>query len=74
MDCVREEIFGPVMSVLTFTSEEEASTAPIIRLLGLVQAMTKDISRAHRLADALEAGNIWINSYNLIPLGSFWRH
>ena len=31
--------------------------------------MTKDISRAHRLADALEAGNIWVNSYNLIPPG-----
>jgi len=31
--------------------------------------MTKDISRAHRVADQIQAGNIWINSYNLLPPG-----
>jgi len=70
MDCVREEIFGPVMSVLTFASEEEAVRRANNTPFGLgAGIMTKDISRAHRLADALEAGNIWVNSYNLIPPG-----
>ena len=70
MDCVREEIFGPVMSVLTFTSEEEAVSRANNTPFGLgAGIMTKDISRAHRLADMLEAGNIWVNSYNLIPPG-----
>ncbi|MGB1625208.1 MAG: betaine-aldehyde dehydrogenase [Candidatus Puniceispirillaceae bacterium] len=70
MDCVREEIFGPVMSVLTFASEEEAVSRANNTPFGLgAGIMTRDISRAHRLADALEAGNIWVNSYNLIPPG-----
>ena len=70
MDCVREEIFGPVMSVLTFASEEEAVSRANNTPFGLgAGILTKDISRAHRLADALEAGNIWVNSYNLIPPG-----
>ena len=31
--------------------------------------MTQDLARAHRVADALESGNAWVNSYNLLPLG-----
>ena len=70
MDCVREEIFGPVMSVLTFEEEGEAIARANATRFGLgAGIMTRDLSRAHRVADALEAGNIWINSYNLIPPG-----
>ena len=70
MDCVREEIFGPVMSVLTFTDEAEAVRRANDTPFGLgAGIMTRDLSRAHRVADQLQAGNIWINSYNLIPPG-----
>ena len=70
MACVREEIFGPVMSVLTFHDEQEAVRRANDTPYGLgAGIMTKDVSRAHRLADALQAGNIWVNSYNLIPPG-----
>jgi betaine-aldehyde dehydrogenase len=70
MDCVREEIFGPVMSVLTFADETEAVRRANDTPFGLgAGIMTRDLSRAHRVADQLQAGNIWINSYNLIPPG-----
>ena len=68
MRIVREEIFGPVMAVLSFNSESEviyrANNTPFGLGAGI---MTADLSRAHRIADKLDVGNIWINSYNLIP-------
>ena len=68
MRIVREEIFGPVMSVLTFKTEEEAIARANDTEFGLGAGLiTSDLSRAHRVADALQAGNIWINTYNLIP-------
>lgn len=70
MACVTDEIFGPVMSVLTFTEESEAIRRANNTRFGLgAGIITRDLSRAHRVADQLEAGNIWINSYNLIPPG-----
>ena len=70
MACVREEIFGPVMSVLTFADEADAVARANNTEFGLgAGILTRDISRAHRVADQLQAGNIWINSYNLIPPG-----
>lgn len=68
MRIVREEIFGPVMSVLTFATEEEAIQRANDTAFGLgAGIITSDLSRAHRVADALEAGNVWVNTYNLIP-------
>ena len=68
MRIVREEIFGPVMSVLTFKTEEEAISRANDTQFGLgAGVITSDLSRAHRVADALQAGNVWVNSYNLIP-------
>ncbi|MCE2518056.1 MAG: betaine-aldehyde dehydrogenase [Alphaproteobacteria bacterium] len=68
MTIVREEIFGPVMSVLIFDSEEEAIERANATHFGLGAGLfTKDLSRAHRVADQLEAGNVWVNTYNLIP-------
>ncbi|WP_338081419.1 betaine-aldehyde dehydrogenase [Afifella marina] len=69
MTIVCEEIFGPVMSVLSFTEEEDvvarANATPFGLAAGL---MTQNLARAHRVAAALQAGTIWVNSYNLTPI------
>lgn len=68
MQIVREEIFGPVMAVLSFDNEEEVICRANNTQYGLgAGVLTSDLSRAYRVADKLDAGNIWINSYNLIP-------
>lgn len=68
MTVVREEIFGPVMSVLVFDTEEEAVERANATRFGLGAGLfTRDLARAHRVADQLVAGNIWVNTYNLIP-------
>ena len=70
MRCVEEEIFGPVMSVLSFENEQEVIARANNTQYGLgAGIITQDLSRAHRVADKLAAGNVWINSYNLIPPG-----
>ena len=56
------------MSVLTFKTEDEAIRRANDTDFGLgAGIITSDLTRAHRVADALEAGNIWVNTYNLIP-------
>ncbi len=70
MGCVRQEIFGPVMSVLQFEDEAEAVRRANDTDYGLgAGIITQNLSRAHRVADQLQAGNVWINSYNLTPPG-----
>ena len=67
---VREEIFGPVMSVLTFTDEDEAIARANATSFGLGAGLiTTDLARAHRVADQLESGNVWVNTYNILPPG-----
>lgn len=69
MQFVREEIFGPVMAVLTFSSEDEVVTRANDTVYGLAAGVfTSDLTRAHRMAAALEAGTVWINTYNLTPI------
>lgn len=69
MQFVREEIFGPVMAVLTFSSEDEVVGRANDTVYGLAAGVfTKDLTRAHRMAAALQAGVVWINSYNLTPI------
>jgi betaine-aldehyde dehydrogenase len=69
MKIVGEEIFGPVMSVLSFDSEEEAVVRANETPFGLAAGvMTSDLTRAHRMAAALQAGTIWLNAYNLTPI------
>jgi betaine-aldehyde dehydrogenase len=69
MTIVREEVFGPLLSVLSFESEAEAVARANTTQFGLAAGiMTQNLSRAHRLAAALEAGVVWINSYNLTPV------
>lgn len=69
MRIAQEEIFGPVMCVLDFDSEEEAITRANGTQFGLAAGVfTKDIQRAHRVINALHAGTCWINTYNLTPI------
>ena len=70
MRVVQEEIFGPVMSVLTFESEAEAIDRANGTQFGLGAGLiTQDLGRAHRVANQLVSGNVWVNSYNLLPPG-----
>lgn len=69
MTIAREEIFGPVMCVLVFETEAEVIARANATDFGLAAGVfTRDLTRAHRVAAALEAGICWINSYNLTPV------
>lgn len=68
MTIVKEEIFGPVMSVLTFETEEEVIQRANGTKLGLAAGVfTNDIRRAHRVVKQMEAGICWINAYGESP-------
>lgn len=69
MTIAREEIFGPVMCVLDFEDEAEVIARANATEFGLSAGVfTSDFSRAHRVVDQLEAGTLWINTYNLCPV------
>ncbi len=69
MRFVREEIFGPVMAVLEFESEDEVVARANDTVYGLAAGVfTKDLARAHRVVTRLEAGTIWVNTYNITPI------
>lgn len=69
MTCVREEIFGPVMSVLSFDTEEEVLRRANDSTLGLAAGVfTRDVKRAHRVVEQLKAGSCFINNYNITPV------
>ncbi|NVP57554.1 betaine-aldehyde dehydrogenase [Mycoplana rhizolycopersici] len=69
MTIAREEIFGPVMCVLDFEHEDEVIARGNATEFGLSGGVfTRDITRAHRVVDRLEAGTLWINTYNLCPV------
>ena len=69
MTIAREEIFGPVMSVLPFETETEALARANGTPFGLAAGVfTSDLTRGHRVAAALQAGICWINTYNLTPV------
>ena len=68
MTLSKEEIFGPVMSVLTFTDEDEVIARANNTHLGLAAGVfTQDITRAHRVIHQMEAGICWINAYGASP-------
>ncbi len=69
MSIVREEIFGPVMSVLEFESEDEVIERANATDFGLSAGVfTNDLNRAHRVIAQLQAGTCWINHYNVTPV------
>ena len=69
MAIVREEIFGPVMAVLSFRDEEEAIARANDTPFGLAAGVfTRDLARAHRVIARLQAGTCWINHYNVTPI------
>jgi len=67
MTIAQEEIFGPVMSVLKFSSEEEAYRIANDVEYGLAAGVwTNDLSRAHRATRALRVGTVWVNTYQMV--------
>jgi len=76
MKIVDEEIFGPVLSVLTFEGEDEGVLLANRSRYGLAAGIwTKDVQKAHRVARAIQAGTVWINTYNFYdpaaPFGGY---
>lgn len=76
-EAVREEIFGPVLTVQTFREEEEAFTLANDSQFGLAAGVhTGDVARALRAVRTLEAGTVWVNRYGrsndfILPTGGF---
>jgi betaine-aldehyde dehydrogenase len=69
MTIAREEIFGPVLSVLDFDTEEEVLARANDTEFGLAAGVfTADLTRAHRMVAGFEAGTCYINTYNLAPV------
>ena len=73
---VDEEIFGPVVAALPFDDEEDIAAAANKSIYGLAAGIwTKDLSKAHRTAAAVQAGSVWVNQYNgfdtALPFGGF---
>ena len=69
MTIAREEIFGPVLSVLDFDDEADGIARANDTEFGLAAGVfTSDLTRAHRVSAAFEAGTCYINTYNLAPV------
>ena len=68
-ELVQHEVFGPVMVLLPFDTEDEAVQRANHTTFGLAAgAMTSNMQRAHRLVKTLQAGNVWINQWNITPV------
>ncbi|MGH7314001.1 MAG: aldehyde dehydrogenase family protein [Candidatus Rokuibacteriota bacterium] len=76
MKIAREEIFGPVLSVIPFKSVEDGLAEGNSTTYGLAAAVwTRDVAKALKAARAIRAGTVWVNAYNLydaaLPFGGF---
>lgn len=76
MRVVREEIFGPVLSIIPFSSQEELIAQANDTQYGLAAGLwTRDVGKAHTVAHAIKAGTVYINAYGLLdasaPFGGF---
>jgi acyl-CoA reductase-like NAD-dependent aldehyde dehydrogenase len=71
MRVAQEEIFGPVVSVISFKDEDDLIKQANETIYGLSAGLwTRDITRAHRFAKEIKAGVIWINTYNMFNAAS----
>ena len=76
MRIAREEIFGPVLSIIPFSSDQEAVEIANEVDFGLASAVwTRDLPRAHRIAHQIRAGSVWVNGYRqndpMVPVGGY---
>jgi aldehyde dehydrogenase (NAD+) len=74
--CVRQELFGPVLSVLSFETEEQALDLANGTPYGLASGVfTRSLTRAHRMIRDLRAGIVWVNTYRAVsPIAPFGGH
>lgn len=72
-DCLRKELFGPVLSVVAFKTEEQALQLANDTQYGLAAGVfTKDLTRAHRMIRGLRVGIVWVNTYRAVsPIAPF---
>ena len=75
-DCVMNELFGPVLSVVSFKTELEAIHTANNTAYGLAAGVfTTNLSRAHRMTKAIQSGIVWLNTYRAVsPLAPFGGH
>jgi acyl-CoA reductase-like NAD-dependent aldehyde dehydrogenase len=76
MTIAREEIFGPVLAAIDFVDVDEAIARANDSVYGLAAGVwTRDIKKAHYVASRLQAGTVWVNTYNVydtaVPFGGY---
>lgn len=71
MTMVREEIFGPVVATFPFSDFDDVAAKANATHYGLAAGVfTRDLGKAHRLAEAIRAGTVWVNCYNMFDAAS----
>jgi acyl-CoA reductase-like NAD-dependent aldehyde dehydrogenase len=71
MTIAREEIFGPVLATIDFVDVDEAIATANASVYGLAAGVwTRDIKKAHYVASKLQAGTVWVNTYNVYDVSA----